>query len=304
MRASTGGPWTLEVFRAQLFERSSNSKTNMRLAAFVWENLIDVSYMTTEEVAAATGVSQATVTRFCARVGFDGFSSFNRILQGLVKERVSAPGRLLYASRTTSGKVDCVAQTDIENILRVDRMIREGEFRRLVRRLAGPERLVLLGARASATLVPYAHYFLSKVRERVEAAIPGTALWETLASDNPEGTLVFAFVFPRYPRALVEQLAVLAKAGFAIVALTDRPASPAAQFAEQMFVIPVTTAASVFDSYAAPITFLNLLVRDLAQQRGDAATARLSAIEALDVRRGMYHPAAGEGPPSGHTPLS
>ena len=54
----------------------SLSDREQRVADYILENLEAVAYQNQNEIALATSVSEATVTRFCQRIGCDGFRDF------------------------------------------------------------------------------------------------------------------------------------------------------------------------------------------------------------------------------------
>ncbi|PWI53153.1 hypothetical protein BM613_13950, partial [Sulfoacidibacillus thermotolerans] len=63
--------------------------------------------------------------------------------------------------------------------------------------------------------------------------------------------------------------------------------SPLARYADLTLAVPVTTA-SLFDSYAAPITALNLLVREVAKQTAEQSQTRLAHLEQHDQTKKVY----------------
>lgn len=270
-----------------LREQAASSPAFESISAYISEHLADVSYMSAAEVAQASGVSQATVTRFCVAAGFEGFGDFVRLLQTLMREQLSAPERMRYVGPTVGRQTDRVVKSEIGNLLCVDAMAKEPRFHRLADRLALAEEVVLLGARASASLIPYAQYFLSKIRSGVRCATPGSALWEVLPAERGDRVLVLAFVFPRYPRVLVEEIALIHEAGIPVVAVADRENVPVAPFTDDVYVVPVTTV-SLFDAYAGPMVFLNLLMREIARRMPSETEVRLASIEALDKERKTY----------------
>ena len=85
----------------------SLSGREQRVADYMLENLEAVAYQNQNEIALATSVSEATVTRFCQRLGCDGFRDFRvRFAQSVA---VSLP----YLRASQVGAAENVALDDL-----------------------------------------------------------------------------------------------------------------------------------------------------------------------------------------------
>jgi len=270
----------------------NSSDVNRAIMAYVQQNYERVAFMSSSELASSVGVSQASISRFANTLGFAGFGEWSKEMQRLIRMELSAADRLWFAVNpnldTDDESGDRVVQSEYLHLQQIDEIVRSDGFDALANALIVARRVIFVSARASATLVPYVHYFLSKVRAEVYCAVPGDTLWERLMTENPADTLVVAIAFPRYPRVLIDLVKGLVEQGFHVAAITDDPNSPVAQLANPAVFVPVTTA-SLFDSYATPITMFNLLIRRIAQLTPDASQARLHKIENIDRQNGVYY---------------
>ena len=278
---------TLEELRQKVGETGASSPVNRQIAEFITGHLREVSLMTASELADAAHVSQASVTRFCTALGLSGFSEFVAVLQDLVREEWQAPERVRYLKGPSYPDADPLLQQEWENLQRLSRICAGPGVDEMVDFLVKAPRLVIAGARASGTLVPYAAYFLNKVRDRVEVATPGTLTWDALVTHYQSDVAVLAYVYPRYPNSLVQWLKDLSEAGVPIAAMTDRDRSPVHPIANPCLVVPVASA-SLFDSYAAPLVLTNYLIRQVAARVPDIER-RLKAIEQYDMVHHIYH---------------
>lgn len=269
----------------------TGSEVNRVLGAHLEQNFAKVAFMTSAELAAEAGVSQASVTRFAVSLGYAGFSEWSKALQARIRAELSGPERLWFADHPTVPDADepgdRVVHSEQLQLRSLTEIAASSEFEQLAKAIVQARRVVFVSARASATLVPYLHYFLSKLRPAVDSAVPGEPLWAQLPLEDPNGTLVVGLAFPRYPRVLMERLSELAQRGFSIAAVTDHLSSPITQVASPVVCVPVTTV-SLFDSYATPMTLFNLLIRRIAQLTPEASAARLRQIEELDRMSRTY----------------
>ncbi len=275
---------TIESFTERMRRVAEDSPAHQQIAGYLEGHLRDVSFMSSAELAKHTGVSQASVTRFSVAMGFAGFGDFVRALQNVVREEWRAPERTVYLRPSLPPDADPLLLQEIANLEQMPEILESEATARLVAMVAAADRVILAGARISSTLIPYAAYCLSKVKTGIEVATPGSAVWDNL-SPGP-GTVILGWVFPRYPRALLEWLEEAARSGVRVAALTDRWMSPAMAWADPALIVPVSNA-SLFDSYVGPMFFVNYLTRQVAQ-RVPAVRERLEQLEERDQRLQVY----------------
>ncbi len=271
-----------------MIEQGSQSSAHRQIAEYVAQHLRDVSLMSASDLAEACVVSQATVSRFCMGLGFTGFAEFVRELQDLIREEWQAPDRVRHLHRTLGEDSDPLITEESANLAKLPALCASSTTKTLVQFVLRFPRIILAGTRASATVIPYAAYFLSKIRDGVEIATPETPLWTTLASHPQPDTAVLAFVFPRYSRVQLDWLEDVLQWATPIAAITDREQSPVSRLARPVAVIPVARA-SLFDSYAAVMVYINYLVREAAAGTPQLES-RLQALEEYEGRRHVYRP--------------
>lgn len=287
----TAGESTEQTLEAWWRTAESGSETNRLIARHLREHYRQAAFLSSADLAATIGVSQASVSRFAASLGFSGYAAWVKEMQQVIRLELSAADRLWYATNPhleeDGPPRDRVLAGESQNLLALEHVPASPAFEQLAEHMAESVRVVVVSARAAATLVPYVHYFLGKVRPGVSVAMPGDSAWERLPAENPRDTFIFTLVYPRYPRALTEQLALLRERGFRIGGLTDRPDSPLVRYAD-IAVYALVTSASLFDSYAGPIVALNMLIRRVAQLTPETSRARLDEIERLDQQHRVY----------------
>ncbi len=273
---------------ARMGALAGETPTYEKIARYLEGNHMKVLFMTAAAMAAEVGVSQGSVSRFCAALGYKGFNDFLQALQKMVGKEITAPQRLEYfAGDKNSEHVRSILQMEQENINSLPRVLAQPAYQELVDKIAKAQRVVLLSARMSATLLPYVAYVLGKIRGDVVQLTPGQLSWDILPLAEAKNTLVLAVAFPRYPRALVEKLEELKAAGFDIAAVTDSAMSPLASFGKPCLVVPITVS-SIFDIYSTPLLFFNLLLRDVAKNTKGLAK-RLARLEELETAARCYY---------------
>ncbi|MET1250162.1 MurR/RpiR family transcriptional regulator [Sporolactobacillus sp. STCC-11] len=277
---------TLYEFRQNLSLVAQESLTYDRLAQYIDANYQSIIFMTATELSKHTQVSQASVTRFCVALGFDGYSDFLQYLQKMIKVEITAPQRLNNI-RNDRHQTSDIIDSEIQNIEALKAIVKEPIYEELVERIVSAKEIVLLSSRLSETLLPYFSYVLKKIRDGIEVVTNNDPSWELLPLRKPHRTLIFTLAFPRYPSDLIDKIRELKDAGFSIVAVTDKVVSPVTNLSDLVVTVPLTKS-SIFDIYGAPIIFLNLLLRDVAK-RIKGLSIRLDKLEQLEQTHGVYY---------------
>lgn len=278
----------LKFLIEKMIDIASDSPTYEKLAHYIEKNYLRIIFMTAGELAKEAGISQGSVSRFCIDLGYHGFNDFLRNLQQFVSEKITAPQRLQYISLNKSDNTICnILEMEHKNINELEAIVLQPSYRALVEKIVAAKEVVLLSARMSSTLLPYTGYILNKIRDHVVQVTPDSAEWNTLNLRDPRETLIFAIAFPRYPNVLVNKLKELKRDGFSIAAITDSMISPIAYMADPIVNVPITIS-SIFDIYSTPLVFLNLLLRDVAQEI-TGLDQRLNKLERLEASNHIYY---------------
>jgi len=269
----------------------SGPETSRLIARFLRHSYRQAAFLSSAELANSVGVSQASISRFAITLGFSGYGAWVKALQSVIRLELSASDRLWFVAHPVADEDgdthDRVLMQETQNLLALEEITRSVAFHQIVERIAESHQVAILSTRASGTLAPYLHYFLGKIKANVRLIDPCGPDWDRLLTEDPDLTLIFALVYPRYPRALVEYLSLLQDRHFHVLGLTDCGESPLFATAEIALTVPVA-AASLFDSYAAPMVALNLIIRHVAQITPEDSGRRLKQIEELDQMRRVY----------------
>lgn len=281
---------TPEQLSLLLANAAKQSPTNQKIALYIEKHYMQIIFMTANELADDMGVSQGSVSRFFMMLGYHGYNEFLRNLQQVMLKKLTAPERLHYSSTKGHHHKESILRTildsEIRNLDGLEKSFSGPAYQAMLSMVLSPKRLILVSARMSATLLPYAAYILGKMRENVSVVLPATRDFETLELLSPDDVNVIAVAFPRYSRTVIEKCRLLKEKGIPVTGLTDSSFSPLVPVVDYAVCVPITTA-SLFDVYGTPLTFLNLLLRDAADQMPNLG-ARIERIEAIEERDEVY----------------
>ncbi len=234
-------------------------------------------YATVNEVAAAAGVSEATVMRFCRALGFKGFQGFKI---ALARELVTPSPR----PRKDAGpatlvrwifKVNLTALEETLEILEMQQLLQAGEL------LGNCRRLIIGGLRGSGLAAQYAAIRFAPLgldlrcfTESYQMAV-GAALLER------EDALL-AISHSGRTQGILAAAQVVKESGARVLAVTSNPLAPLCRVADLALVTAVREMTAVPDSLAAfpsQISIIDSLATLLQQTRPDEARANLAKIE-------------------------
>jgi len=273
-----------------------------QLTAFVGDHYVQVAFMTTRELAAAAGVSLATVVRFPTVLGYRNFDALRAGIQDRVNLDLTGVARLQRAAtadRAPAALLRRVIDADRESLQALAYTFSEPQFERFASLLLAADRVTILATRYAAPLATYFEYGLAKLRDDVHAATQADSSLYDRVSRMGEGDLLVVIAFARYPADLVALVRFAAGRGVRVVAITDSPLSPVLPLAEVALFAKVSEVGLLdfVGSLAAPAALINCIVSALAVRLGEAGLARLRDLENAAAEAGVYAAVGGRPAP-------
>ncbi len=263
-----------------------------RLAAFVSDNYVQVAFMSTRELAAAAGVSLATVVRFPAVLGYRNFDALRSSIQDRVNFDLTAIERLQQlptANRSPAALLRRIIDADCESLRALAYTFSEPQIERFTNAVLAAERVTILGFRYVGPLAIFFGYSLDKIKPNVQSYTQADSSLYDRVRLMDAGDLLIVIAFARYPAEMVALARYAHRLGVRLLAITDSPLSPVLPLAEvALFAKP-----SMLDfvgSLAAPAALINCLVSELGVRLGEQARARLQLLEDAASEAGTYVP--------------
>jgi DNA-binding MurR/RpiR family transcriptional regulator len=232
------------------------------------------------ELASMAGSSKAAVTRFIQRVGYATYSDARR--EAREAQRWGAPTfqlatSLSHASEESFGEH---LRRDMENLAATFEKLTSGVVEPAISALARARRVAVVGYRNSHALAQYLARQLVLFKDGVHL-LPqaGQTLGEDLSWLTPDD-IVIVLAFRRRVPILSRILRHAQRSSIPTLVLTDA-ATPARELDATWRIVCETRGSAQFDSYAAPMSVLNLLVSMLALRPEISTTSRLRSSEKL-----------------------
>jgi DNA-binding MurR/RpiR family transcriptional regulator len=238
---------------------------------------------TIAELSQRSGASAPTIMRWTTKMGYEGYSHFQRTVRAEVQEKMQSPLSLLdSAPRIPTGKrgfFGAFADDIIGALQRTQRLLDDDTLEQVVGLLASPNRPVFaIGGRSSHVMAKHLVFHLHQLRPRVHDVSAAAIPIYYQAADMNRRSVVVAFDFRRYERQVIDFCRHSADRGAQTILVTDPWLSPVAEFAD--WVLPVEVdVPSPFDSSLPAMAVVEALLAGTLARLGKAARSRMSRLE-------------------------
>ena len=268
----------------------SFSKAHKRIAEYILQNADKAAFLTAKKLGQIVEVSESTVVRFAAELGYEGYPGMQRALQELVRGRLTSVQRIRASQEQISGQdmISEVMQRDMNSIHAAIERIDRREFQRVVDMLLHAERIYILGVRSSSFLAGYLNFYLHLIFKNVIFVQNSAAgeIYEQLVHIGP-GDVLVGISFPRYSIMAVNAVQYAHERGADVVAITDSTISPLCQWSSAALLVR-SDMISFVDSMAAPLSLLNALIAELGRRRKDDVDGVFAEMERVWMAHSIF----------------
>lgn len=266
------------------------SKGQKKIANFILESYDKAAFMTASRLGKKVGVSESTVVRFAAELGYDGYPDMQKSLQKMIRNRLTSVQRIEVTNDRLGDQdlLSMVLQSDIEKIrMTLDELDRDS-FEKAVDAIVSAKKIYIIGVRSSAAIATFLHFYFNLIFENVCLVSANTAseVFESLLRVG-EGDVVIGVSFPRYSSRTVQAMNFARDRKAITVAITDSEASPLASIS-QYTLKARSDMASFVDSLVAPLSLVNALLVAVSQRKNDDLAHTFRTLEGIWDEYGVY----------------
>ena len=266
------------------------SKGQKRIAAFILESYDKAAFMTASRLGKKVGVSESTVVRFAAELGYDGYPDMQKSLQKMIRNRLTSVQRIEVTNDRIGDQdlVSMVLQSDMEKIrLTLEELDRDA-FDHAVKAIVSAKRIYIIGVRSSAAIASFLGFYFNLIFDNVVNVTAGTAseMFEHLLRVG-EDDVVIGVSFPRYSSRTVQAMSFARDRKATTVAITDSEASPLAPICKYTLKAR-SDMASFVDSLVAPLSLVNALLVAVSRAKNDDLANTFQTLERIWEDYGVY----------------
>ena len=266
------------------------SKGQKRIAAFILDSYDKAAVMTASRLGKKVGVSESTVVRFAAELGYDGYPDMQKSLQKMIRNRLTSVQRIEVTNDRIGDQdlVSMVLQSDMEKIRLTLEELDRSAFDNAVKAIVSAKRIYIIGVRSSAAIASFLGFYFNLIFDNVVNVTAGTAseMFEHLLRVG-EDDVVIGVSFPRYSSRTVQAMSFARDRKATTVAITDSEASPLAPICKYTLKAR-SDMASFGDSLVAPLSLVNALLVAVSRAKNDDLANTFQTLERIWEDYGVY----------------
>lgn len=257
-----------------------------RMAELVLTHPEEVALSTAAKVAEQLNISEATVVRFAATIGYDGYPALRRALQNQIRRHLNPAQKLdQYAGRHDPESAGAQSfQSDLDDLRATQQSLSPTSVAQAVKLISSARQTYVLGIRSSFVVAFALYHHLNQIlpAARLMDSVGGE-IFDQLAHLDPRDVLV-GISFPRYSKLTVQVMTLASRRGIKTIAITDGPLSPLARNASIVLTAQCSSKAFA-NSNVAPLALVNALVAEIAVKN------RQQSVQSLDRLEDILHSA-------------
>lgn len=259
------------------------SKSHKLIADYVLENYDKAAFMNVGKLSENTGVSEATVVRFSAEIGFLKYQHFQNSLREYAKSKLTSLQRieLTYDRMNSDNLLTSVLNSDISNIKNTLLSLDAKVFNSAVDSIAESDNIYIIGLRSANALANFLGFYLNLMFPNVKivCSFSASEIFEQLFRTGPKDTVI-GISFPRYSKRTINALKYAKTCGSKIIAITDSKDSPIATEAD-FSLFARSEMVSFADSLVAPLSIINALIVALGAKKKNEIYENFEHLEKI-----------------------
>lgn len=268
------------------------SPAQRRIAQYLLDHMPDSAFLSSVALARQAGVSQPSVTRFAAALGFSGYPAFRDALRDIALD-IPGPAAGPASGPHAAGDVNpmqAAVAAEMANLRALHGLLADPRvITGLAAELAASVPLAVLGLRISAPVAEYFAFAARRIHPDVRClTFGGSVVYDALLhASEAGGRWLVAFALPRYPAETVQALRFARQLGMRTAVITDARFVPFATDADVLLPAGVGTRL-LFDSHAAPAVLAAVIVQAMADADPQRARDRLREHDQLSAGQGVF----------------
>ena len=259
------------------------SKGQKLIGRFILDSYDKAAFMTASKLGKTVNVSESTVVRFAAELGYDGYPAMQKALQEMIRNKLTSIQRIEVSNDRIGNQdiLSMVMQSDVEKIRMTLEEVDRDSFDRAVDAIVSARRIYILGVRSASAIASFLAFYFNLIFEDV-VHIHSTSVsevFEQLLRIGPRDVII-GISFPRYSRRTVKAMEFARDRGAQVVAITDSETSPLTAIATHT-PMAKSDMASFVDSLVAPLSLVNALIVALGRRKNSDLSETFGVLEKI-----------------------
>ena len=247
-----------EKISREYYELTASEK---KTADFVMNNQYDTQYMSIAELAEASDVAEATVSRFCRRLGYKGYNAFKLAVANSAAVIRHDAGALYGQVEATDSFEDMCSKlysADTAAMGQTKELLSAETVKTAVDILEAADKVICMGQGGSMILAEDAAHVFSTMGNKF-FPVSDAHLQVISAATMTEKDVILFFSYSGATRDMMDTLSIAKEQGAKIILITRFPKSPGAVFADVVLQCGSSESPLQMGSVAAKIAQLFLV---------------------------------------------
>ena len=268
------------------------SKGHKKIASFILEHYDQAVFMTAARLGDALRISESTVVRFAAGIGYKGYPEFQRALEECVQNKLSSVQKIdaKYGHSTQSEILTSVLTADIEKLQHTIQHLDAAAFETAVNTILAADHIYIMGLRSNEPLAEFLHFYLNMVRGNV-VLLKTTSVSETFEQmiRIGEKDCFVGISFPRYSMRTLKAMEFANDRNAKVIAITDSIHSPMNLYSS-CNLLARSDMVSIVDSLVAPFSLLNAIIVSAGHRKDADIAQTFDRLEGIWNDYGVFDP--------------
>lgn len=271
-------------------ENAGFSKGQRLIAKYITENYDKAAFMTAGKLGKAVGVSESTVVRFAAELGYDGYPGMRKALQEMIRNRLSSVQRIEVAKEYIDDQnvLKAVLSADMDKLQTTLEEIDQDSFNAAVNAILKARNIYIVGMRSSTALSSFLGFYLNLLLDNVRI-IHDTAVSEVYEQilRISEGDVFIGISYPRYSSRTLKAMKFAKSTGATVIGLTDGETSPFIGISD-INLFAKSDMVSFLDSLVAPLSLINALIVSIGMSKQETLSETFKKLEVIWAEYDVY----------------
>lgn len=266
------------------------SKGQRAIGKYISENYDKAAFMTAGKLGSTVGVSESTVVRFAADLGYDGYPGMRKALQDMIRNRLTSVQRIEVARELMADSeiLKAVLSSDMDRLQKTAEEIDQTNFDAAVQAILNAKHVFIVGMRSSTALASFFGYYLNLLRDNVHL-LNDTAvseIYEQILRIGKDDVFV-GMSYPRYSTRTIKAMRFAKEAGATTISLTDGDTSPLVDMSD-ITIYAKSDMVSFVDSLIAPLSLINALLVSIGIHKKDSLSETFKRLEVVWTENEVY----------------
>ena len=259
------------------------SKGQKKISNYILTNYDKAAFMTAAELGKAVGVSESTVVRYAALLGYKGYPEFQKDVEGMVRRKLDTLHRFEINEEDMSREdvLNNVMKADMDKIRLSLEMTDIKIFEEAVESILNADTIYLIGIRSCAPLASFFGFYLNMMFDKVNIITTNSSseIFEQMFRIS-EKDVIIGISFPRYSMRTLKAMEFANNRNAKVITITDSRNSPMNLYSScNIFARSELT--SVMDSLTAPMSIINALLVALSMKKKEKVIETLDQLEQI-----------------------